>query len=163
MTATQNKPSIASANSRPIPHSSHMEQWNKCHHKKKYIGLERHIAYSAFAAPGSSFMFHSFKVRIVLTYTHQGAIIYDENESHAVRRNHPPRPRPQSEQSQDDLDGQGACGRTQHQPQHCLPIGRPEGFPVFPDWSATAHQPRHVSRMAESERFVEAMPHLINT
>ena len=31
----QNKPSIASANSRPIPHSSHMEQWNKAHHKKK--------------------------------------------------------------------------------------------------------------------------------
>lgn len=35
VTATQNKPSIASANSRPIPHSSHMEQWNKAHHKKK--------------------------------------------------------------------------------------------------------------------------------
>ena len=36
-------------------------------------------------------------------------------------------------------------------------------FPSFPDWSAAAHQPHHASRMAESERFVEAMPHLINT
>lgn len=105
VTATQNKPSIASANSRPIPHSSHMEQWNKYHHKKKCIGKERHIAYSAFVALCSSSMFHSSKVRIIFTYMHQGAIIYDENEPHAVRRNLSARPRTQSEQSQDDLDG----------------------------------------------------------
>ena len=38
-----------------------------------------------------------------------------------------------------------------------------EGFPVFPDWSAAAHQPHHASRMAESELSAAAMPHLINT
>ena len=87
------------------------------------IGKERHIAYSAFVAPCSSFMFHSSKVRIIFTYMHQGAIIYDENEPHAVRRNLSAHPRTQSKQSQDDLDGQGACGRTQHQSQHRLSVG----------------------------------------
>nr|DAU03454.1 MAG TPA: hypothetical protein [Caudoviricetes sp.] len=28
-------PNASSESSRPIPHSSHMEQWNKAHHKKK--------------------------------------------------------------------------------------------------------------------------------